>query len=317
MSGVVLTVGETMGLALNNVPGSFVTSRALALSFGGAESNVAIGLARLGTPSRWFSKLGNDAIGRLIRRELTAEGVDVRAATSSEHPTGFMLKERLGGERANVWYYRSGSAASTLALEDIPDDLLDGVNLVHCTGIDLVLSAPARETVLAIVSNARRRGAVISFDVNHRERLMPAAAASVHYRKLAMQADLIFAGADEARLLVDAPADNVSLLDALGTHYEGAEAVLKLGGSGAIARTTGGELITRSAVPVDVVDTVGAGDAFVAGYLSERSREESPETALTTAVAAGAHACTIHGDWEGAPTRLDIARLGSTEGVRR
>jgi len=159
--------------------------------------------------------------------------------------------------------------------------------------------------VTEAVRRARNAGLTISFDVNHRSRLWSAETATPVYLELAAQSDVLFAGLDEAALLVGAPTsdpwDTVKALGDLGPST----IVLKLGERGALARFGTGRA-RASAVRVEVVDTVGAGDAFVAGYLAELIRERSVTECLETAVAAGAAVCRVPGDWEGAITRAEL-----------
>ena len=92
-------------------------------SFGGAESNVAIGLARLGTSVGWFGALGDDPFGKIILKTLRGEGVDVsRAQFSTEAPTGMMFREHVAGRLA-VHYFRKHSAASRMLPEQLGREL--------------------------------------------------------------------------------------------------------------------------------------------------------------------------------------------------
>src|SRR4249920_1777302 len=108
----VITAGETMALLVPPGPGRLRHATSLTLSIGGAESNVAIGLARLGIPASWISVLGDDELGELVLNRLRAEGVDTSAVTrTADRPTGLYLREEVAG-RLRVYYYRSGSAAA-------------------------------------------------------------------------------------------------------------------------------------------------------------------------------------------------------------
>lgn len=313
MSGV-LTFGETMGLAAATQIGTLATHRDYTLGFGGAESNVAVGLRRLGTPTRWISRLGADGLGELIRRELRAEGVDVSADTDTTRPTGFMLKERRTAFHTAVTYYRAGSAAAAISPADIPDDAIADADLIHATGITPALSDSAYTTTIDVLQRAKAAGKIVSFDLNYRSKLWNADTAAACYREILPLVDIVFAGVEEAQLLhhVDGHDD---LLEHLGSHGPN-EIVLKLGGDGARLRTTDLD-ITLPAVAVPVLDTVGAGDAFVAGYLAERVANAPLEQCLHTATMTGAFACTMHGDWEAAPTRADLTRMQATEAVER
>jgi 2-dehydro-3-deoxygluconokinase len=310
VSGVV-TLGETM--ALLTPQGRLVAGSATTVGIGGAESNVAIGLARLGVEATWISRVGDDDLGRAVVREIRAEGVRVLADTDPEAPTGMMLKELRGGRPHRVRYYRSGSAASRLAPAhvDAVADEIAAARLLHLTGITPALGAGPRAAVTRAVETAHAAGVPVSLDVNHRRTLWSDAEARAVLADLVAGCDLVFAGPEEAELVlgldpapVDAEvgADLAARLAKLGP----ATAVVKLGPLGAVAVADG----TRVHVPtrpVEVVDAVGAGDAFVAGCLAELVEGRPVEAALALGNAAGGAVCLVPGDWEGLPTRAELA----------
>ena len=310
----VLTFGETMGLATNQHLGRMTTSRDYSMSFGGAESNVAIALARLGIPSTWVSRLGSDPFGDLIVRELRSESVTVVAERDPNRPTGFMLKERRTSGMGAVYYWRRDSAAASLRPSDVSDELIAGADLMHVTGITPALSDDARATVFDALRRAAMAGVPVSFDVNHRTSLWSSESAAAAYREILPYCRVVFAGDDEAALIVGEvpPSDLARRLVELGAR----DAVIKLGAAGCVALIDG-EPFHRPARRVDVVDTVGAGDAFVAGYLSEAVVGSSPAARLERAVTTGAFACTSRGDWEGSATRGDLLDFERSEGVSR
>lgn len=318
MSGLdVLTIGESLGLVVPERIGRLAHSKSAHIGFGGAEGNVAIGVARLGGRAGWIGRVGRDGFGDLIRREMRAEGVEAFAALDDEKPTSLMIKERPTPGTSRVTYYRIGQAGSRLRPADVPDGVVEQAAVVHVTGIAAGLGEGPHETIRAAIARAKSAGATVSFDVNHRSALWrdgrdPAPV----YRELAEQADIVFAGDDEAVFLTGEtePERQLAAIRALGPRT----VVIKLGDKGALA-ADGDETLRRGAVPVDVVDTVGAGDAFVAGWLAETVAGASLERRLVTATATGAFACTGEGDWESAPSREDIARLlsGGGEPVQR
>jgi 2-dehydro-3-deoxygluconokinase len=156
----------------------------------------------------------------------------------------------------------------------------------------------------------------VSFDVNHRAGVWGTRDPVPVYAELAHAAAVVFAGEDEARLLTgSAASDPVDLVGAL-TATTGGDVVLKLGAAGCLAHL-GGERWQVPAVPVTVVDTVGAGDAFVAGYVAELLRGLPPADRLATAVRSGALVCAAPGDWEGLPTRADLALLTTGDQITR
>lgn len=303
----VLTIGESLGLIVPDRIGRLAHVRGMNLGFGGAESNVAIGVARLGGAAGWAGRVGADGLGDLIVREIRAEGVVVHVARDDSAATALMIKERPRPGASRVTYYRSVQAGSRLTPEDVPAGAVENARILHVTGISAGLGASTTATVLAAIARARAAGVLVSFDVNHRSALWrDSRDAGAEYRQIAAEADIVFAGDDEARVMtgeVD-PRAQIEAIRALGADG----AVIKLGADGAIARI-GDEWIERDAVRVDVVDTVGAGDAFVAGWLTETARDASLAVRIDTAIACGAFACTGEGDWEAAPTRADLAAL--------
>lgn len=315
MSGHVLTFGETMGLFRAADIGSLADVHEARIGTGGADSNVAIGLSRLGVPSVWVGRVGDDGLGRRVLRDLRGEGVDARAIVDAGAPTGLMVKEKPLPHRTRVWFYRAGSAGSRLRPEDVEAHLVETAALVHVTGITASISDSARETVRRVLALARAAGVAVSFDVNHRSALWRDGDPAPVYREVASAADLVFAGEDEAALLAGEDADPARLVEgmlALGPST----AVLKRGELGSIA-SEAGTVVESPALRVPVVDTVGAGDAFVAGFLAGRFQGEDLAGSLRLATAAGAFACMGSGDWESSPRTADLALLDGTEPVSR
>lgn len=302
----VVTIGESLGLLVASRIGRLELVPSMDLSFGGAESNVAIGLARLGVRSVWMGCVGADAFGRLITRQLRAEGVEPSVAVDGAAPTALMVKERPSAGASSVTYYRAGSAGAGMTVDHLDLELVQSASVLHVTGITAAISASAREAVLAAVDAAKGAGVLVSFDVNHRSRLWSADDAVSVYRAIAERADIVFAGADEAALLTGAEDLDAQLqgIAALGAS----QVVVKTGAAGAVALIDG-ERMRQPGFPVQAVDTVGAGDAFVAGYLAELLAGAPGASRLRTAAACGAIACTAPGDWEAAADRAAIDLL--------
>ncbi|MGN7970902.1 sugar kinase [Microbacterium sp. 22296] len=307
----VVTLGETMALARTTEIGSLRHAAGLALGIGGAESNVAVGLRRLGVDTGWLGRVGDDPLGERIARELRGEGLDVHAIVDPDAPTGLMIKERPSAASTAVHYYRGGSAGSRIAPADIPAGWIEDADLLHITGITPLLSATAHETVLAAVDRARAAGVPVSFDVNYRSALAAPDVAGPLLREVAERSTLVFGGIEEFALLSTDAAE--SLLD------DGVEqVVVKRGPEGAAVFTADGVTEALGFV-IDPLDTVGAGDAFVAGFLSAHLEGLDVADTLVRANACGAMACLVPGDWEAAPTRRDLERFlaGGGDPVRR
>ncbi|HEU4349483.1 MAG TPA: sugar kinase [Actinoplanes sp.] len=303
MSGGLFTFGETMGLLAADRIGLLEYARSCTFGIGGAESNVAIGVARLGGRATWLGRIGPDATGDLIERRLRGEGVHT-IAIRDEAFSGLMVRYRRSGELTHVDYHRTGSAGSRLCATDVPAALIEAAEVVHVTGITPALSDTARVAVFQAVETARAAGVTVSVDVNYRSKLWSRYDAAPVLRDLVSRAEVVFAGPDEAALFLgsEPPLDGLA---ALGPK----EIVVKDGARGCTALING----ATYAVPaprVTVVDPVGAGDAFVAGYLADRMAGAPPEVRLRTAVAAGAFAVTVPGDCENLARREDLAVTG-------
>jgi 2-dehydro-3-deoxygluconokinase len=303
-----LTIGETMV--------SLRTARPMRLggdahlSIAGSESNVAIGLSRLGHQAAWLGAVGNDEPGRLIQRTLRAEGVDTSwLRFSDESFTGFIAFDQPSHDITRVSYHRRGSAGSTLTSAECLEALqASSPRLLHVTGITPALSDSTRAATLAVVHAAAESAVGVSLDVNYRARLWSRAEATA-LRELLPFVHTVFASDDELDILTDASEPVRDLL-----HSGIAEVLVTAGGKGAWAHTADGT-IRRPALPVTVVDSIGAGDAFVSGYLSATLDDLSPESRLDRATTSGAFCVTATGDWESLPTRDDLTLLTHTQGT--
>jgi 2-dehydro-3-deoxygluconokinase len=307
-----VTLGETMALLAAPRVGRLRDMRSLRLSAAGSESNVAIGVSRLGYNASWTGRVGHDELGQMILTTLRAEGVDVsRSVVDPEAQTALMFKERRGPNVARVTYYRRGYAGSRLSTDDLDEALIKSARLLHVTGITLALSESARAATYRAVEMARSAAVPVSFDFNYRSALWSPDEAAVEFRSMTGKADLVFAGEEE--LAIVAPDDLVEGARRLADG--GARAVVvKRGPKGAFSVTESGlhEELPRSVV---AVDPVGAGDAFVAGYIVATFDGLDVQGRLAMGSAAGAYAVTMLGDWEGMPTREDLVLMSREEGT--
>lgn len=303
----VITLGETMVAFAAHEAGPLAQAQTFTKIAAGAETNVGVGLARLGLKVAWVSRLGRDSFGDYIRAAVGGEGVDCSAVVEDpQRPTGFMLKSRaLQGADPTVEYYRRGSAASALSLADFDERRFAAARHLHATGITPALSASAAELAEHAMRFMRAHGRTVSFDPNLRPRLWPSREAmAAHLNRLAGLADWVLPGLAEGRLLtgLDRPEDIAAFyLD------RGARAVVvKLGADGAYWRTadTDGRV---PGVKVDqVVDTVGAGDGFAVGVISARLEGLDWPGAVARGNWIGAQAVRVVGDMEGLPRRADL-----------
>ncbi|MDP2871580.1 MAG: sugar kinase [Bacillota bacterium] len=320
----VVTLGESMVVLNPATTGPLRYVHTFHRSLAGAESNVAIGLVRLGIPVGWFSRVGGDEFGRYVLATLRGEEVDVsRARTDADAPTGVYFKELRAAGDPSVYYYRRGSAASRLSPDDLDPAYIASAELLHITGITPALSDSCRRTVLRAVEIARASGTLVSFDPNYRAKLWSPDEARPVMREIARQADIVMPGLAEAELLTGAvdPTTAAGELLAAGARL----VVVKLGPAGAMVAAAAAAGQGAGAAPETVpgfaatpVDSIGAGDAFAAAFLAGILSGCSPVNAARQANAAGALATQVVGDWEGMPDREALDRfMAGREAVTR
>ncbi|MCU1770510.1 sugar kinase [Pseudomonas sp. 13B_3.2_Bac1] len=302
----ILSFGETMAMLVAEQTGDLAEVEHFHRRIAGADSNVAIGLSRLGFNVAWLSRVGADSLGRFVLETLASEGLDCsHVAVDSAHPTGFQFKSRTDdGSDPQVEYYRRGSAASHLSVQSISETLLSARHL-HATGIPPALSATAREMSFELMTRMRHAGRSVSFDPNLRPSLWASEQEMIReINRLAALAHWVLPGLSEGRLLTgfEDPADIAAFyLD------QGAEAVaIKLGPQGAYYRTQLDQGFVAGVPVANVVDTVGAGDGFAVGMISALLEHHSFAEAVQRANWIGSRAVQSRGDMEGLPTRSEL-----------
>jgi 2-dehydro-3-deoxygluconokinase len=258
-----------------------------------------------------MGRVGDDEFGHLILKTLRSEGVDVSGVTVDvSRQTALMFKERSADNVVRVTYYRRGYAGSALNIDDLDTTLIESARILHVTGITLALSESARSAVSRAVEVARSAGVTVSLDFNFRSRLWSSEEAAEVIRPLAQQADLIFFGEDELFVLGrDEAAEALKLSDG-GRR----EVVIKRGARGATSYSLQG-VLDESALSVRAIDPVGAGDAFVAGYLVALVEGAQAAGRLQMGCATGAFAASRYGDWECLPRRDDLDLLSHESGT--
>lgn len=273
----------------------------------GAESNVAVGLAKLGYSTGWVSKVGNDEFGQFMIRELKAEGVDTSSViVSDEGPTAVMFKQFSNALDTSVFYYRTGSAASTMHKDAIDWEYLKEARIIHISGITSAISESCRDLVEAVFTFAKQEHLLVSFDPNIRRKLMTEEDARNILKPLLFQADIVMLGEDEGRVLLgtESPKEIAKILLDHGCSYIG----VKRGSQGAfIADSSKGFFVEP--YPVKVVDTIGAGDAFNTGFLAGLLEAQPIETCGKMGTLLGSLAVSSHGDVEGLPDKKTFHQL--------
>ncbi|WP_406300469.1 sugar kinase (plasmid) [Embleya sp. NBC_00888] len=300
----VVTLGEAMSLLLAEGTDPLADAIRFERSVAGAESNVAVGLARLGHSVAYIGRVGDDAFGTGVRRALRGEGVDTTGLlVDAELPTGLLVRDAPAGRPVTVLYHRSGSAGAALRASDVPRERIASARLLHLTGITAMLSPSAREAVVEAARTAVAHGVPVFFDPNLRLRLAPLQSWREVCDDLIPLADTVLVGADELDLLELDAAD----LSARGVRT----VVVKDGANGAWA--VEGDTVERTpARQVPTVDPVGAGDAFAAGWISAALRDLTLRQRLCEAAVVASCVVAARGDITGLPDSSTRDRLGGS-----
>jgi len=264
-SPAAICIGEAMIMLAGETAVPLEDVETFRRSVGGAECNVSGGLAALGIPTGWISRLGDDGFGRHVLRDLRARGVEVGGVeVDPDRPTAMYVKESLGG-RSRMHYYRTGSAAAAMhpAFLDRPAvrERLARAELVHTTGITAAISDTAARMLDRLAEV--RDGFTLSVDLNWRPALWRDKDPAPLWRLL-RAADVVLIGADEA-LVFAGTNDPAELRELIGPR---STLVVKNDAHTALALEPDGRRTEVPALTVDVVEPVGAGDAFAAGFLA-------------------------------------------------
>lgn len=290
------TIGEAM-LRLSVRPGDLLEdSDVFDVHVAGSEANVAFAAARVGLRSAWVSALPANPLGRRVATTLAAGGVDTSLVRWVEGGRLGLYFVELGTppRPISVVYDRAASAMALVAPELFDWNAVGNTDFLHVSGITLALSKTCREIGKRAMHEAHRHGAVVTLDVNYRQRLWGSDAAAAAAREVAPLVDVLICTAEDARDVFGAPAAPDKALAQLRADLGIDTVVLTLGGDGAIA-ARGDSIIRRSGHTVETVDRVGAGDAFAAGLIWGLV-EGSLELGLERGLAMSALQMTLHGD---------------------
>lgn len=306
----IISFGEAMTMFVAESHGELADIELFQRRIAGADTNVAIGLARLGFRVGWLSRVGDDSFGTYIQRTLEAEGLDCRhLQRDPEHSTGLIFKARASdGEDPHVEYVRRGSAASYLCPADAAHVDFSSLRHLHATGIPPALSPSARELSAHMLDHARQAGASISFDPNLRPSLWKSEREMCDtLNALAAKADWVLPGLAEGHRLTGLETAH----DIAGFYLDqGAKAVvIKLGPEGSYYRSQAESFTVAGFRVSEVIDTVGAGDGFAVGVVSALLDGLSPRKAVRRGNLIGAQAVQVVGDMEGLPSRERLAAL--------
>lgn len=307
----VVTLGEAMAMLVADTPGPLESVGTFHKRTAGAETNVAIGMARLGFRVAWLSRLGADSWGRYLLAEMQREGIDCsRVAIDADQRTGIVLKERaVGGRDPVIEYHRKGSAASTMTPAGLDRAFLTSARHLHATGVFAGVSDACLQTLRTAIDAMRAAGRTISFDTNLRPTMWPSKEAMARtLNDLAAGCDWVLPGLEEGRILT-----GLSTPEEIAGFYldRGAQWVMvKLGADGAYYRGRDREGRVPAAPVTTIVDTVGAGDGFAVGVISALLEGRDIEVAVKRGAWIGARALQVLGDTEGLPTRRELEAAG-------
>jgi sugar/nucleoside kinase (ribokinase family) len=268
---------------------------------GGTISNTAVGVRRLGVSVRFAGAVGDDGYGRFVADDLAREGVDIDllVTTRRDFTVSVFAVIQADGERTITVWPPEGGAHSFLEPQHVPDTAVRNAGWVHTSGIALRRS-PVRETILHVAEVAHAAGIPVSLDLNLRLEYwgwQHEILETVH-RLLPFVSTVFGSLDDEIRPLAEALAESSTRASSPATAERDAMAALaspgrsvvaRKGADGASLRTRSGELTSAPAAPVPVVDSLGAGDAFNAGFIAARLRGLDEAEALHWGLCASAY----------------------------
>ncbi len=253
-------------------------TRSLDLNVGGAELNVAVGVTRLGMRSAWISKLPKNALGYLIRNRAQEFGVDCsRIVWSDQGRAGIYFLELGASPRASsVLYDRSGSAISMIRPGEVQwEQVFHGSKHFHVSGITPALSASAAEVVGEALKAAKKAGCTVSYDLNYRKKLWTPAEAKKIQEPMMAHVDVLITTEEDTNVVFGIKEkDYETVAEKLARAYGFKVVAITLRGDLSVWRNhwtaiayEGGRIIRDRTYDVEIVDRVGGGDAFTAGFL--------------------------------------------------
>ncbi|WP_227937143.1 sugar kinase [Alkalihalobacillus deserti] len=313
----VITIGDAMITFNPSSTGPMRFVQSFERKVGGAELNFAIGCSRLGLQTGWISRLGNDEFGKHIFNTVRGEGIDVSEVKLVDgFPTSLNFKEIMEGGEGSTFYYRSNSPTLTLSPDSIKSTYFESAKLLHITGVFPAIDEKNIEIIHTAISEAKKQNMLISFDPNIRLKLWTKERAKEVLLQFLPHVDILLTGLDEAKLLLgtNQPKEIINECKKLGISYT----AIKLGDKGAIGYHDGKYIEVAPIVPKKVVDTVGAGDGFDAGFVYGVLNNWPLERTLKFANVIGSIVVSIKGDNEGLPYLEDVLiKLGEKEFIER
>ena len=311
MNKKLLLVGEPMGLFIAQNVGKLEAAESFSMAVAGAEFNVAVGVTRLNQDVSYLTKLGNDPFGKKIINTMNENNISTKNIVYSEdRATGFMLKSMVESGDPDIFYFRKGSAASTLSVEDIRNIDFTEFDFVHLTGIFPALNENTRKVCEFIADKANEYNIPLSFDPNLRPQLWTSEKEMIDFmNSMARKCDIFLPGIGESKTLIgeDKPEKIAQRYLDMGVKT----VIIKLGPKGAYYKTATEEGYVDGFKVERVVDTVGAGDGFAVGVISAMREALPIEECVRRAAAIGAIQVTHKSDNEGLPNRSELNKFMS------
>lgn len=304
----VLSIGETMVVFSPNEVGPMRYANSFTTHIAGAETNTLIGLEKLDIKTGWISQLGNDELGHKILSFVRGEGINVDSVTLTEEaPTGIFLKEKVRQDQTRVHYYRKGSAASLMTLSNIDKDYVAQFKYLYVTGITPALSESCKETTFHLISIAKELNLKIIFDPNLRLKLWTEDEARETLLKMISLSDIVLPGISEGEFLFNEKSEEKIAQNII--ERGASTVVVKLGSKGAYYHNKNHTGYAKASKNIEVVDPVGAGDGFAAGFIAGYIEGLPIHEAVEQACNAGALVTTVKGDVEGLPSKEEIEQM--------
>ncbi|WP_238902054.1 sugar kinase [Clostridium sp. YIM B02506] len=313
----IITIGDGMVAMCPEKKGPIIFTNTFEKKVGGAELNVAIGCARLGLKSGWISSLGNDDFGKFILRSVRADNVDTSEVKLVDgHPTSVYFREVLSDGSSRSFYYRENSPTSTMKPEDLNEEYFKKGKVLHITGVFPSILKSNQNIVLEAIRLAKKNGLLISFDPNIRLKMWTKEEAKEFINSILSDVDILLVGDEEVELLLN----TTDLEQAIKAFYGYgiSKVVIKRGDKGAMGYDGENLFYVDGIAPKALVDTVGAGDGFAAGFLTSTIKGESFEDSIRFGNAVGSLVVGVEGDNEGLPYYEDVlVHIGKNKKVER
>jgi len=310
MKKKIFTIGEAMGLFVADEVGHLEDIRYFTRSIAGAELNVSVGLARLEHDVFYATQVGNDPVGKSIKKFIVNENIHSDFVfESNEYLSGLQLKEKVTTGDPYVASFRKNSAATKLNLAMFEDMNFTIFDFVHLSGVFLALSPETKAVAHFFAEEGRRNGACITFDPNLRPSLWSSKEDMIKsINELAAKCDVFLPGISEGNILTgyDEPEEIADYYLKGNTKF----VVIKLGENGAYVKGKDYEGKYINGFKVDkIVDTVGAGDGFAVGVVSGLVEGLTIDESVIRGNAIGAIQLLSPSDNEGLPTRATLERF--------